>query len=102
MKWSETYISFRFEDHPETELSNWNLLFMVKLPIVLHKVANIVIFNGASLNLIMRKTFIEMGINLSDMTLVHDTFHRVILGQSYTPIELIDLEVSHGSGDNKH
>jgi hypothetical protein len=28
-------------------------------------------------------------------------FHRIIAGQSSTPVELIDLEVSYGSGDNK-
>jgi hypothetical protein len=55
----------------------------------------------ASLNLIMRKTFIEMGVNLKDLTPVHDTFHRVIPGQSSTPIGHIDLEVSYGTGDNK-
>jgi hypothetical protein len=27
------YISFRLEDHPETEMSEWNLPFVVKLPI---------------------------------------------------------------------
>jgi hypothetical protein len=53
---------------------------MVKLPIGRHKVAKILIDNGASLNLIMRKTFIEMGLNLKDLTLVHDTFHGVIPG----------------------
>jgi hypothetical protein len=31
MMWSEIDISFRHEDHPETELSNWNLPFVVKL-----------------------------------------------------------------------
>jgi hypothetical protein len=35
------------------------------------------------------------------LTLVHDTFHGVILGQSSTPIGRIDLEVSCGTGDNK-
>jgi hypothetical protein len=30
------------------------------------------------LNLIMRKTFIKMGINLKDLTPVHDTFHEII------------------------
>jgi hypothetical protein len=49
----------------------------------------------------MRKTFIEMGLNLADLTPMHDTFHDVILGQLSTPIERIDLEVSCGSGDNK-
>jgi hypothetical protein len=28
----------------------------------------------------MRKTFIEMGLNLKDLTPVHDTFHGVIPG----------------------
>jgi hypothetical protein len=28
----------------------------------------------------MKTTFIEMGLNLSDLTPVHDTFHGVILG----------------------
>jgi hypothetical protein len=50
----------------------------------------------------MRKTFIEIGINLKDLTHVHDTFHGVIPGQSSTPIEPIDLKVSCGTGDNKH
>jgi hypothetical protein len=33
---------------------------------------------------------------------VHDTFHGIIPGQSSTPIERIDLEVSCGAGENKH
>jgi hypothetical protein len=49
----------------------------------------------------MRKTFIEMCLNLKDLTPVHDTFHKVISGQSSTPIGCIDLEVSYGAGDNK-
>jgi hypothetical protein len=64
-------------------------------------VAKTLIDNGASLNLIIRKIFIEMGLNLSDLTPVHDMFHGVILGQSSTPIECIDLKVSCGTGDNK-
>jgi hypothetical protein len=28
----------------------------------------------------MRKTFIQMGLKLSDLTPVHDTFHGIILG----------------------
>jgi hypothetical protein len=83
------------------ELSNRNLPFMVKLQIGRHKVAKTLIDNEASLNLIMRKTFIEMGLGLAELTLVHDTFHDVILGQSSTPIRRIDLEVSCGSRDNK-
>jgi hypothetical protein len=42
-----------------------------------------------------------MGLSLAELTQVHDTFHDVILGQLSTPIGLIDLEVSCGSGDNK-
>jgi hypothetical protein len=67
-------------------------------------VAKTLVDNGASLNLIMRKTFIEMGLTLFDLTPVHDTFHGVILGQSSTPptpIGRIDIEVSCGTGDNK-
>jgi hypothetical protein len=101
MKWSKTDISFRSDDHLETELSNRNLPFMVKLPIGRHMVAKTLVDNGASLNLIMRKTFIEMGPNKADLTLVHDTFHGVIPRQSSTPIGCIDLELSYGSGDNK-
>jgi hypothetical protein len=71
---------------------------VIKLPIGWHKVAKILIDNGASLNLIMRKTFIEMSLNL---TSIHDTIHGVIQGQSSTPIRHIDLEVSCGTGDNK-
>jgi hypothetical protein len=56
----------------------------------------------ALLNLMMRKTFIEMGLNLVDLTPMHDTFHGVIPGQSSTPIGCIELEVSYGSGENKH
>jgi hypothetical protein len=36
--------------------------------------------NGTSLNLIMKKIFIEMGLNLADLTPVHETFHGVIPG----------------------
>jgi hypothetical protein len=53
---------------------------VVKLSIGWNKVAKTLIDNGASLNLIMRKTFIEMGLNLKDLIPVHDMFHRVIPG----------------------
>jgi hypothetical protein len=74
---------------------------VVKLLIGWHKVAKTLIDNGASLNLIMRKTFIEMGLNLADLTSVHDTFHVVISDQSSTPIGRIDLEISCSSRENK-
>jgi hypothetical protein len=92
MKWSNVGISFGPKGHPETEFSKRNLPFVVKA----------LIHNGASLNLIMRKNFIEMGLNLGQLTPVQDTFHSVILGQSSTPIGHIDLKVTYGSGDNKH
>jgi hypothetical protein len=57
--------------------------------------------NGASLNLLMRRTFIEMGLSLADLTPAQDTFHMIIPGQSSTPIGRIDLEVSCSSGENK-
>jgi hypothetical protein len=101
MKWSDIDISFGPEDHPEIELSNQNLPFEVKLSIRQHKVAKTLVDNGASLNLIMRKTFIKMGLNLAYLIPVHDTFHCVIPGQSSTPIGCIDIEISCGSGDNK-
>jgi hypothetical protein len=102
MEWSDDYITFRPEDHPVTELSERNLPLIVNILIGRHKVAKILIDSGASLNLIMRRTFIEMGLNLSDLTPVHDTFHGVIPGQASTPIGRIDLEVSCGTGENKH
>jgi hypothetical protein len=80
MKWSDDYITFRPEDHFVTELSERNLPLTVKIPTGWHKVAKTLIDSGASLNLIMRRTFIEMGLNLSDPTPVHDTFHGVIPG----------------------
>jgi hypothetical protein len=57
--------------------------------------------SGASLNLLMRRTFIEMGLSLADLTPVQDTFHGIIPRQSSTPIGRIDLEVSCDSGENK-
>jgi hypothetical protein len=46
MKWSEVDISFGPYDHPEIELSNQNLPFVVKLPIGWDKVAKTLIDNG--------------------------------------------------------
>jgi hypothetical protein len=66
MRWSDVNISFGPEDHPDTELSNRNLPFIVKFPIGRHKVAKTLIDIWASLNLMMRKTFIEMGLNLAE------------------------------------
>jgi hypothetical protein len=80
MRWSDDYITFRAEDHPVTELSERNLLLIVKISIGRHKVAKTLINSGGSLNLIMRKTFIEMNLKLSDLTPVHDTFHGIIAG----------------------
>jgi hypothetical protein len=101
MKRSDIDISFRPDDHPKTELSEWNLPFIIELPIGRHKVAKTLIDNRASLNLIMRKTFIKMSLSLAELTPVHDSFHGVIPRQSSTPIGRIDLEVSYGIGDNK-
>jgi hypothetical protein len=78
MRWSGVDISFGPQDHPDTELSDQNLPFVVKLPIGRHKMAKMLIDNGASLNLIMQKTSIEMGLNLKDLTPVQDTFHKII------------------------
>jgi hypothetical protein len=97
MRWSDVDISFRPEDHPDVELSDRNLPFIIKIPIGRYKVAKTLIDSGASLNLIMRKTFIEMGLNLA----VHDTFHGIIPGQSSTPVRRIDQEVSCGTWENK-
>jgi hypothetical protein len=101
MRWSDDHISFGPEDHPDTELSERNLSLIIKIPIERHKVAKTLIDSVASLNLMMRMTFIEMGLKLSDLTPVHDTFHGIILGQVSTPIGRIDLEVSCGTGENK-
>jgi hypothetical protein len=101
MRWSDVDISFRPEDHPITELSDRNLPFVVKIPIGRHRVAKTMTDSGASLNLLMRRTFIEMGLSLADLTPVQDTFHGIIPGQSSMPIRRIDLEVSCGSGENK-
>jgi hypothetical protein len=91
MRWSNADISFGPEDHPDTKLSDRNLPFVVKIPIGCHKVAKTLIDSGASLNLMVRKIFIEMGLNLAELTLVHDIFHGIIPGQSSTPIRRIDL-----------
>jgi hypothetical protein len=68
MRWSDADISFRPEGHPDTELLDRNLHFIVKIPIGCHKVAKTLIDSGALLNLMMRKTFIEMGLNLAELT----------------------------------
>jgi hypothetical protein len=101
MRWSDEHITFGPEDHPVTELSERNLPLIVKIPIGRHKVAKTLIDNGASLNLIMRKIFIEMDLKLLDLIPVHDTFHGIIAGQASTAIGHIDLEVSCETGENK-
>jgi hypothetical protein len=80
MRWSNVDISFEPEDHLDMELPDRNLPFIVKIPIGWHKVAKTLIDSGASLNLMMRKTFIEMGLNLAELTPVHDIFYGIILG----------------------
>jgi hypothetical protein len=101
MRRSDVDISFGPEDHPNMELSERNLPFVIKIPIGRHRVAKTMIDSSASLNLLMRRTFIEMGLSLADLTPVQDTFHEIIPGQSSTPIGRIDLEVSYGLGENK-
>jgi hypothetical protein len=36
MRWSDDYISFGLEDHPDTELSERNLPFVIKILIGRH------------------------------------------------------------------
>jgi hypothetical protein len=102
MRWSDVDISFGPEDHPITELSDRNLPFVVKIPIGRHRVDKTMIDSGASLNLLMRRTFIKMGLSLANLTPVQDTFHGIIPGQLSMPIGRINLEISCGSGENKH
>jgi hypothetical protein len=80
MRWSDDYISFGPEDHPNTELSERNLPLIVKILIEWLKGAKTLIDSGASLNLMMRNIFIEIGLKLSDLTPIHDTFHGIIPG----------------------
>jgi hypothetical protein len=101
MRWSDDYISFGPEDHSDTDLSERNLPLIVKILIGRHKVAKTLIDSGASLNFMVRKTFMEMGLRLSDLTSVHDIFHGIIPGQASTPKGHIDLEVSCGTRENK-
>jgi hypothetical protein len=68
MRWSNDYTSFGPEDHLDTKLFDRNFSLIVKILIGQHKVAKTLIDSGASLNLLMRKTFIEMGPKLSDWT----------------------------------
>jgi hypothetical protein len=63
-----SHFSFGQEDHPDTELSDMNLPFVVKIPIGWHKVVKTLIDSGASLILMMKKTFIEIGLNLVELT----------------------------------
>jgi hypothetical protein len=67
MRWFDVDISFEPEDHQDAELFERNLSFVVKISIRRHKVANTLIDSGASLNLMMRKIFIEMGLSLADL-----------------------------------
>jgi hypothetical protein len=85
MRWSDADILFGPENHPDTELLDRNLPFVIKIPIGCHKVAKILIDSGALLNLMIRKTFIEMGLNLAELTPMHDTFHGIIPGHTSTP-----------------
>jgi hypothetical protein len=62
------------------ELSDRNLPFIIKIPTEHHKMAKTLINSGASLNLMMRKSFIEMGLNLAEFTPMHDTFDGIIPG----------------------
>jgi hypothetical protein len=62
------------------ELADRNLPFVVKILIGRHKVAKNLIDSGALLNLMMRNTFIEMGLWLAELTPVHDTFYGIIPG----------------------
>jgi hypothetical protein len=80
MRLSDIDIPFKPEDHPDAELSDRNLPFVVKILIGRHKVVKTLIDSGVLLNLMMRKTFIEMSLNLADLTPVHDTFHGIISG----------------------
>jgi hypothetical protein len=41
MRWFDIDISFRPEDHPDAELSDRNLPFIIKIPIGRHKVARL-------------------------------------------------------------
>ncbi len=68
MRWSDVDISIGPEDHSDMKLFDRNMPFMVKIPIRWHNVAKTLIDSRALLNLMMRKSFIEMGLNLAELT----------------------------------
>jgi hypothetical protein len=68
MRWSNVSISFGPKDHSDMKLSDRNMPFMVKIPIRWHNVAKTFVDSRALLNLMMRKSFIEMGLNLAELT----------------------------------
>jgi hypothetical protein len=95
MRWSDVGISFRLEDHPDTKLSDRNLPFVVKIPIERHKVAKTLIDSGALMNLMMRKTFIEMCLNLVELTLVHDTIARKVSEPTHIKSKGLSIDIPY-------
>jgi hypothetical protein len=87
----------RTRDHPTTKLLNRNLRFVVKIHIGKHKVAKTLSDIGATLNLIMRPTYVEMNLLMYVLHPVKATFHDVILGTSTTPFGKSDLMVVYGA-----
>lgn len=101
MKYSEVVISFGPSDHPSTILFSRNFPFIVKIPIGRYNVAKTLVDNGSSLNLMMRKMYLEMGLPLEALQPVAQPFHDIIPGASAISLGRIDLTVVCGTRRNK-
>jgi hypothetical protein len=102
MRWSNVDISFGPHDHPDIELYDRNLLFVVKLLIGAAQCGQNTDQQWGLIESYHEENLHRDGPQSERLDSIHDTFHGVILGQLSTPIGCINLEVSFGIGNNKH
>ena len=93
LPWSEVPISFSRRDHPDhiPKPSRYPLLVTPTIKDV--TLSRVLVDRGSSLNILVLKTYDQMGFSRAELEPCSSPFHGVIPGASATPVGRITLPV---------
>jgi hypothetical protein len=100
LKWSKVPITFDCSDHLDfvTKMGRYPLIVS---PILKDVKLNLVLLDGgSSLNILLLKTFNQIGLSRSLLRPSRASFHGIVPGAAMTPIGQISLPVTFGTQEN--
>lgn len=100
LKWSEVPITFSRADHPDYIPRPGRYPLVLSPTVAQARLGRVLIDGGSCLNIILAKTFSELGIPHSDLRPSRAPFHGMIPGTQALPLGQIALPVTFGTREN--